>query len=372
MRLIAPFPKRLGIASFSNGFLNNNIIPDCFRICTNQDAKKDLLDDPECRAKMEPVTDFHSLSASGYNGLLAKGTERRKAPDALIEIHNMIKKANVGRNLMTYNYMIKAYMKAENYAEAYRMIFEMEAFGIKPDVMTFEALMVAFDKMRGMGPMVEDLFELMQARYGLTPSLPCWVYKIFATYEREGRSLIDVYEKMCEANPHARFHARTHSDIFHQALVRKRWTILNHILPKFRSTDNPNGIPLYKSTVDMAWERQSAFANERSIQLVRYLAKHHNPANEESAMKLLMYASKIGLPAADLAETAILNLIRVYRNAETGKVDLPKFVLEAYIKALTPTDNEYIPLEEQTSSLTEAMRAKLSLFTKALEPKVEI
>lgn len=354
----------------------NNIIPEFLRPEPKVAETKPESTQPTSNTVQSLQFSFHTVAAGGYNGLLASNHEYSKNPELVFDLHEKMKQSGTRPNVTTYNYLIEAYMKRRDFEEAYRCVYEMEALGMEPNMMTFEVLIHGMAKVKGMGTAVAELFELMEVKYSMKPSIRCWIDRICAcTYKRSQPKAIDLYEAMLEQLPATKKYTLVQCDILRVAISRSCWTLAARVMEQVRfshrsastltSNDNISNdkaiIPL--SELRKMWDIVDLFRDELSVPVIRVLARELDAAGileQESYLRILFFTARPLVIAPDLAELAMDGLIRALKNGQKGKVPIPHNYIKAFLSSMKKGDGEM----EETAVITPSMQAKIDLFTR--------
>lgn len=350
----------------------NNIIPEFLRPepkVSETSAKSTQLNSSSTVQSLQ--YSFHTMAAGGYNGLLATNHEYRKNPNLVFDLHEKMKQSGTRPNVTTYNYLIEAYMKKRNFEEAYRCVYEMESLGMEPNMMTFEVLINGMSKVKGMETAVAELFELMEVKYLMKPSIRCWIDRICAwTHKRSQSKAIDLYEAMLEELPVSNKYTLVQCDILRVAICRSCWTLASRVMEQVRFshcsastliTNDKAIIPL--SELRKMWDIVELFRDEHSVPVIRVLARELDAAGvleQESYLRILYYAARPLVIAPDLAELAMDGLIRALKNGQKGKVAIPHNYIKAFLSSMKKGDEEM----DGTAIITPSMQVKIDLFTR--------
>lgn len=368
--MVPPAMTRIALRSTSRIFLfkrsfstinNNIIIPECFKPSIQDDLES------ERSSPIEPQEEisFHTLAACGYNGILAKSFEYAENPKKMAEIHSAMRQAGLPKNQTTFNYLIAAYMKMKQFQMAYKLIFEMETVGILPDLMTFEVLLTGLSYVRGMERTSDELFEMMQLKYSLKPTIATWTARITAwTHRRCQNNAIHLYESLLKEHQIASKSSALHSHLLKVAIRRRCWEMAKKISEGIRTKANPSGAVVSMADLKEAWQYPALLENPRSFGIVKFLFDELRTVTMEEASlsALLYYADKCGLIAADMAEYAMNGLLAKYRDPESKAKQsiLPQHYIETYIHAMEPRTEEELSIQDQL--ITRAIRAKIDRF----------
>ncbi len=302
---------------------------------------------------------FHSIAAGGYNGLLAKLYERQCDGKAIVKVYEEMKREGITMNITTYNYLIYGFLERKDHESAYRLIYQMEKENISPNLMTFEVLLSGLANVRGMGMVVEELFDLMRFKYEISPSISCWSSRVLAWIgKRSYKQAIRTYDTMLQEFPASRTSGHVHTNLLKTAVLRKVWYFGNHIVKYLRTTiAEPSDLIMVPLTdLKEIWDIPGLFNETNSLQIIRFLANAISKRGfeEGSALRLLYFASSCGGEAPDLADLAMSSLLRRYRDHDSKVANIPMNLLDAYISA--------IDLSCESTLVTDQMKSRLALF----------
>lgn len=363
--------------------INNHILPECFRTLpgredapyTPPDAASDAA--PHTISTAAPHTaphaalreddpgpdeeiSFHLMAAGGYNGLLAKAFEYGGNPDRILAVHRSMAQAGAPMSALTYNYLIAAHLKKRQFEEAYRAVYEMERAGFPPNMMTFEILLTGLSCLRAMGVAADSLFDMMQAKYGLAPSVGCWTARAAAwTHKKSEKQAIRCYDQMAKECPAGLTSSHAHVHLLRTAIRRYCWGVAAHLLHNIRSADGGLAIVPRQCLAEL-WDMPALFHDARSLPVVRFIS-NELPLDDNTAVRLLYFAARSA--DAGLAEKAMTHIFKTQQSLKAAT--LPITHIQAYLEATA------------REAPTEAIRAKIGLFQAALDrtvlgPKKEI
>lgn len=364
--LLQTVPRRTFVDS-------NNILPECFRIEVpeSKDASNNQprpIDTSSSTPRPSNLFDFQSLAAGGYNGLLAKHFEYGNKPQSILFLHDEMNKAGVSKNVTTYNYFISAYLSTKNVDGAYRQVYEMECRGLTPNVMTFEILMEGLLHMHSMGATIDELFELMQVKYNLIPSVSCWSARIVSWLKRKTEDrAIEAYELARKENFQCKVSSSLHTTVLKKAVLRRCWKVVDAILPNIRIgnfsfSNAERALVPVKDLADI-WDFENLFEEESSpynLELIRFLTAGPLNLSKGSFVRLLYYTASDKVHAPDLTEIAMNGIINALKDGKSDSVRIPAHFMEVYLAALRPR------ADSPPDRLPPAVLHKIKLFENAL------
>lgn len=312
---------------------------------------------------------FHELAGGGYSGRLAQAFRqptRERAPHILAVAQTMRQAGEPPSSTLAYNYILAALLETGQRREAFRLLREMEARGLLPDLFTFEQVLFDLSRDLSLAITVEELVHLMRLKYGLCLSASCWASRLRVWLgRRQEPRVLALFEEMRQTDRRAAADPALYVTLIRTALVRNAWDVASHLLscltptvplagrterdhvrPGVQATDPP--VILTASDYQVLLLSKVNGLGLRHVPYVRFFLRQLAGVtlDEGSYVRLLYFAAGTGRSVADLAYLAISQLARIYsggdgaplssdcRDSLQGSPSLPRAYLEAYVECL--------------------------------------
>lgn len=293
---------------------------------------------------IEPtIPDFHELSSSGYNGRLAAAYQSSNRSQKILGLaESMRALGERPSGALSYNYILSALLEAGRRKDAFALLREMESRKLSPDIFTFELLLRDLSQNEAMAVTVDELFHLMQIRYGLEPSAQCWHARLQAWMSRFNENRVIQLLGEFRAKGKIRFDGEMYYSLLRLALHRNLWSVFGHIMDLASSTPANSQTLLTTKHYYGLWLARHTRLVPRMVPHLRSIFKKLDRAvlDEGSYARLLYFATRMGNSIADLAFLALSKLSTLY--AHDGTLALPRIYLEAYVECInTETSEEY-------------------------------
>lgn len=301
---------------------------------------------------------FHELSGGGYSGRLAQAFRqpaRERAPRILAIAQAMRQAGEPPSSTLAYNYILSALLETGQRREAFRLVREMEARGLPPDLFTFEQVLFDLSRDLSLAITVEELVHLMRAKYGLCLSSSCWVSRLRVWLgRRQEPRVLTLFEEMRQTDKRAAADPLLYVSLIKTALMRNAWEVASHltscltptiplrgaterdcIRPEVQATDPP--VILTTADYQALLLSKISGLELRHVPYVRLFLRQLSgvPLDEGSCARVLYFAAGSGRSVADLAYLALSRLAHLYRSGtQFGGDSLPPSPSHGYEGAL--------------------------------------
>lgn len=294
--------------------------------------------DQETSATEQPhLPSFHEISSGGYNGQLARAYQGGDRVRSTLAIMDTMRRAGQRPgNIQTYNYLLAALLESGARRTAFHLLRDLEARGLVPDIFTFEVLMGHFAGESVMAVTVDELFHLMQIKYGLVPSSYCWSARLRAWMGRanEQRVLL-LLRELQERGGRAAKDPALFAAVARVAYGRSHWAVLEETLALLRGPariqlTSPQWFSIWMARYDRLVPQAVPYARQILAQLECFAM------DEGCYVRILYFAAVFGDAAADLALLALSKLSILYaQDGAPGRpAALPRSYLEAFVRCV--------------------------------------
>lgn len=315
---------------------------------------------PDSEKVNHVIPSYHELSCSGYNGRLALAFRSANRSTHILSIMETMRAAGERpTNVLCYNYMLVALLDVGRRRDAFYLLHDMETRGMTPDIFTFELLLLDLCRQPTMAITVEEMFSLMQARYGLQPSSVCWDARLRAWMGRNGEHrVLQLFEEMRTNGGRVANDPQFYASAARVAFMRGSWTLLVQMLARIGSGEDQ-----VNWTSHQWYSLLQSRITRLSLQCVPILRIIMNRLSgslldEGSYVRILYLCATIGNATADLAFIALSKLSRIYAQTEPedGRpMALPRAHLEAFVECVE------CPYQPQHSAVPFNLESKLEI-----------
>lgn len=354
---------------------------------------------------------FHELSGGGYSGRLAQAfrqSNQERASSILAVAQAMRQAGEPPSSTLAYNYILSALLETGQRREAFRLLREMEARGLPPDLFTFEQVLFDLSRDLSLAITVEELVHLMRVKYGLRLSSSCWTSRLRVWLgRRQEPRVLALFEEMRQTDKRAAADPALYVSLIKTALMRNAWDVASHLtscltptIPLSEDTERDYVRPGVQATdppvILTTADYQALLLSKvsgleiRHVPYVRLFLRQLTEVtlDEGSYARVLYFAAGTGRSVADLAYLALTRLAHVYRGTQfrcdgppssfsnyggalCGDFSLPRPYLEAYVECLEREKPSNWWGEGETEGEGNTMKEELEpslFFTSGLRP----
>ena len=278
---------------------------------------------------------LHEQGAGGINGKLAQLIQNREYDSAITFFESNPAVASAA-STASLNYLLEAYFGRGRHLDAILLAKKVDELQLKPNLQTFNYLMkglVSIDTAGTLALSVDEIFQVMSKRYGLTPDWQSWLFRIQAFLRpkfmtahgmsESGGAAKVFYEQMllCQALPtdKAKLH-EIQTELLVTAVNRRVWSFAEFMLGEIKTSASQG-----ESFLFPAWEQvclaKGLFSEIGCVPVLRELQQFSLKLSQENLLasplsslslhkNILIFATRQGRCCADLAFYSLNFLLR--------------------------------------------------------------